>query len=61
MIPLILTVFAFVLLVIAGILASQPESAIWWRRFLCYGLACWVFAEILSRGASLPVFQQIGH
>ncbi len=49
MISLILLVFAFVLFCISGSLAPEP----WKSRLVCYGLACWVLAEILTRGGPL--------
>jgi hypothetical protein len=42
----VLLVFAFVLLVLAGCLAQTPEPSLWWRRLLAFGLACWVAAQI---------------
>ena len=51
MLTLILMVFAFVLLVVAGFVAPGPE--LWWKRLLCFGLSCWVLADILTRGPAL--------
>jgi hypothetical protein len=56
MLTLILLVFAFVLLVIAGFLAGPPAPSEnpWRSRLVCFGLACWVLAEILNTVPKLP-------
>jgi hypothetical protein len=46
MLSLILLVFAFVLFIVAGALAI-PEPP-WKTRLICFGLACWVFSELLK-------------
>jgi len=51
MISTILLVFAFVLFCIAGL--YQPEPAPWRSRLICFGLACWVLAELLKAVPSL--------
>lgn len=51
MISLILLVFAFVLFIVAGVY-SAPEPP-WRSRLVCFGLGCWVLAEILKGGAPL--------
>jgi hypothetical protein len=53
MLTVILLVFAFVLLVIAGWLSSPPEPRLWWGRLLAWGLACAVLAVLLERGSIL--------
>lgn len=55
MLSLILLVFAFVLLVVAGIMGNPnpPGNSPWSWRLLCYGLACWVLTELLSKGGPL--------
>jgi len=47
---LVLLVFGFVLFIVAGWGSPAPEPR--WR-FISYGLACWIAAEILTRGAGL--------
>jgi hypothetical protein len=60
MLILILLILGLVLLGLAGAFAKgQPEPSVWWRSFLCWGLAAVVFAEVLRYGASLPMFQQL--
>ena len=51
LLPVILLVFAFVLFMVAGFYAV-PEPP-WRSRLVCFGLACWVLAEILRGGAPL--------
>ena len=50
MLSLILLVFALVLFIIAALV--NPVDP-WRGRLLCYGLACWVGAEIVRTGAPL--------
>lgn len=45
MISMLLLMFAFVLLAIAGAWAPEPP---WKSRLACYGLACWVLAVIIE-------------
>lgn len=45
MLSLILLVFAFVLLMIAGLVAPSVEP--WRSKLACFGLACWVLAELV--------------
>jgi len=47
MLSTILLVFAFVLFCIAGFY-QQPDPAPWRSRLICFGLACWVLAELLK-------------
>jgi len=47
---LILLVFAFVLLVVSGLVNPPVDIP---RRLLSFGLACWVLAEILAHAAPL--------
>ena len=49
MFNLILMVFAFVLFVLAGLGIPSPPRF----NLLGWGLACWVFAEILGRAMPL--------
>ncbi len=51
MLTLILLVFAFVLMVVAAMLA--PPEHPWKGRLALFGFACWVLAEILVRVPSL--------
>jgi apolipoprotein N-acyltransferase len=44
MLSLILLVFAFVLFVVAGLAAPEPP---WRSKLACFGLACWVLAELV--------------
>jgi len=50
MLSLILLVFAFVLFVVAGAYAASVTEPPWRSRLVCFGLACWVLAEILRGG-----------
>ena len=50
MLQLILMIFGFVLFVLAGLGVPNPPNR--WNR-VAFGLACWVLAEILGRGAPL--------
>jgi len=54
MISLILLVFALVLFILAGLFAL-PATEPWraWARVFCFGLACWVASELISRGPAL--------
>jgi apolipoprotein N-acyltransferase len=45
-------VFALVLFIIAG--ALNPPADAWRTRLVCFGLACWVAAEML-RGIGSPI------
>jgi hypothetical protein len=53
MLTVILLVFAFVLAVVAGVLAPAPPVNPWSWRMLCWALACWFLAEILAKGGSV--------
>ena len=46
MLSLILLVFAFVLLLVAGLINA---AAPWRDKLACLGLACWVLSEIIVR------------
>ena len=47
MLTTILMVFALVLFILAGAL-QQPEPSIWRGRLVCFGLACWVGAQLFA-------------
>lgn len=47
----ILFVFALVLFIIAG--ATNPPDSPWRSKLLCFGLACFVAAEMMTRGRAL--------
>jgi len=51
MIPGILMVFGFVLFVLAGVPNVEPWP--WRSRLICFGLACWVAAEMIKGGRAL--------
>ncbi len=53
MLSLILMVFALVLFIIAGSFAYAVPDWPWRNRLLCFGLACWVASELVSRGPGL--------
>lgn len=48
MLSLILLVFALVLFIVAGVVMTPPENP-WRNRLVCFGLACWVGAELLTK------------
>jgi hypothetical protein len=48
----LLLCFAFVLFVVAGM---KPETEPWRGRFVCYGLACAIAAEIIRLIPSLRI------
>jgi len=50
---LILLVFGFVFFIVAAWPPTPPETPRW--KFVCYGLAAWILAEILTRGSGLPL------
>ncbi len=54
MLTLILLVFAFVLFAVAGLGVSTLADPPWRNRLVCFGLACWVLAEIVK---GLPAFR----
>lgn len=45
MLSIILLVFAFVLFMVANFSPDPP----WRSRLICYGLACWVLAELVVK------------
>lgn len=47
MLSVILMVFAFVLFVVAGL--YQSPNPPWSPRFVCWGLACWVLADLVTK------------
>lgn len=51
MLSLILLVFALVLFVVAAFVNPAPEP--WRNRLICFGLACWVGAEIVRNAPLL--------
>ena len=48
MLSLILMVFAFVLFAIAGFIAPPTPESPWSSRLVCFGLSCWVLAELVK-------------
>lgn len=49
MLTVILLVFAFVMLVVAGLVPPAPPApGLWAWRLLCWGLACWALSLILG-------------
>jgi len=56
MLSLILLIFAFVLAVVAGVVAPSPSPAPWGWRLLCFSIAAYFLAEILFRGVSQHLF-----
>lgn len=51
---LFLLVLAFVLFVVAAILAWVPLPRPFWAALACAGLAAWVLADLLAAGAFHP-------
>ena len=53
MLSLILIVFAFVLAVVSGLV--NPATEPWRWRLLCFAMACFFLAEIISRAPTFHV------